>query len=151
VKLPIINRYLGLLLIVLTATVSIPLTITTISTDGGSWGFGIIGLAILFPLNALGLFGFTALLHRLDRQRKAFVASHIISVLVGLTSLLSFPIYPAGIVAVPLSMTMLGIASRRRTSHYLFVMIVLAVASNLVLLKWELDFHRNLPLLQLFA
>jgi hypothetical protein len=149
-KLSLINKFLGWLLIILTVTVSIPLTIITIVTDGGSWGFGIIGLAILFPLDVLGLFGITALL-RLDQQRKAFVASHIISVLVGVFGMLSFPIYPAAIVAIPLAMAAMGIASRRRTSHYLFVMIVLAVLSNLILLKWEIDFHRNLPLLQLFT
>ncbi|MFN6090617.1 MAG: hypothetical protein ACK47E_17870 [Cyclobacteriaceae bacterium] len=47
-----INKWAGAALILLSILVAIPLTIKTICTNGGTWGFGIIGLAILLPLDA---------------------------------------------------------------------------------------------------
>jgi hypothetical protein len=149
-NLRLVIQLCGLALILLTILVSLPLTIITIETNGGPWGFGIIGLGLLLPLNILVAFGFTALIRRVDRLRKAFLASHALSLLMGISSMISFPIYPTFIVIIPILLALFGFFRRRATSFQLLVMLLLAITANLILLKWELDFDRSAPITQLF-
>lgn len=136
--------------IVLSATVAIPLTIKTYRDGGGPWGFGMIGLPILIPLSLYFLFGIAALLKTPERQRQAYIISHLVTFSVGLIILILFPVYPLWLVSIPMILALAGIVSRQRYKAFLVLMIVLGVAANGILLKWELDFHRTLPILQLF-
>ena len=149
-RIRIINKIAGLLLILLSMSVVIPLSIITIKTGGGTSGFGIIGLPVLLPLSAYLLFGIAAWLKFEARQRRIFIAAHIITFSTGLIGVLLFPVYPKPIVLIPLALAVFGIANKRNFKYYLFLMIFLAIAANILLLKWELEFDRTLPLFQLF-
>ena len=144
------TRLVGIILIVLSLTVSVPLVFITWQEGGGAWGFGIIGLPVLLPLSAYILFGIAAVPRNIARQRKLFIGAHLVTLGTGLTSLYFFPVYPALFVVIPVLLATVGIMSRKRFKLYLLLMISLAIAANLILLKWEFDFGRTLPILQLF-
>ena len=55
-KIEDVNRIFGIVLILLTLSVGIPLTIQFVISLFGKSGFGIIGPPILVPLNACALF-----------------------------------------------------------------------------------------------
>jgi hypothetical protein len=126
------------------------LTIKIIETAGGSWGFGIFGLGILLPLSAYVMFGFAAIVNKEADQRRIFIAAHVVTLIMGSVTLLIFPVYPKFIVIVPVTLAILGIANKRNFKYYLLTMIILALLANVLLLIWEIDFDRSLPLFQLF-
>lgn len=147
-----INKIAGLILIILSFTIAIPLTIKTIETGGGPWGFGVIGLPILLPLSTYFLFGITGIMNQNEeRQRKLFIASQIISFATGIISYTIFPVLPWIVILVPLIVGIVSIANKKNFSYYVAVMIWLPIAANILLLKWEFDFGRTLPLFQLFG
>lgn len=145
-----VNRITGVILILLSSTVVVPLTIKTIETGGGPWGFGIIGLPVLLPLSAYLLFGLAGVVSGDARQRNLFITAHFVTIIVGLGSLLVFPFYPAFFALIPIVLAILGISNKKYFRHYLLAMMFLAIVANILLLKWELDFGRAIPLLQLF-
>ncbi len=144
------NRILAIGLIVFTFSVSIPLSIRSYLQHGGPWGFGIIGLHILLPLCTYILFAVAALLRNEEYQWKMFIAAHLVSLYVGLIGFLIFPILPKSVLLIPAILAVVGIFSRKLLPVYLCVMLSLGVAANIVLLKWELDFGRRLPIIELF-
>jgi hypothetical protein len=145
-----ICRALAFLLILLTMIVSIPLSIRTYRDNGGPWGFGIIGLHLLLPLNAYILFAVTALFREGQYQRMMFIGAHAVSLLVGSIAFIVFPILPAWLLLVPALVAMLSIFDRKHFTVYLMVLLILAVVANLILLKWEFDFSRTIPILEIF-
>ena len=145
-----INKWAGVALILLSILVAIPLTIKTISTNGGTWGFGIIGLAILLPLDAYVLFGVAGLLSSQDKQQLLFRMGHLLSVSIGVVGLIIFPLFPFAVAIVPVVLSMFSFLDKKHFRFYLLLMIVLALVANVLLLKWELDFGRAIPFLQLF-
>jgi hypothetical protein len=149
-KIHALNRIAGVCLILLSILITLPLTIKTIVTNGGTWGFGMIGLAILLPLNTYVLFGIAGLINDLHRQQILFILSHVLSIIIGLAALFIFPLYPMIIVAVPIALSMVSFLDSKHFGYYLFLMITLAILANAILLKWEIDFGRSIPLLQLF-
>lgn len=150
-KLGTLNKAGGVILVVLSFTVAVPLTIKTFETAGGTWGFGIVGIPILVPLSTYFLFGIAGLISKNDEmQWRIFVAAHIVSVATGLVCLLLFPLLPFVIIFFPAVLAVLGFSGKKYVKYYLFLMIVLAIVANLLLLKWELDFGRSLPLFQFF-
>lgn len=146
-----VTRIAGVILIALSLIVSIPLTIMTYRDNGGPWGFGILGLPILVPLSLYFIFGITGLVRRDDYQRKLFMLTVGLTFLVGIVSLIILPVYPILFVLIPSVLSVLGMLSRTRYKYYLIVMIGLGMTANIVLLKWEIDFHRSLPIIQLFS
>lgn len=145
-----INKWAGAILIVLSILVAIPLTIKTIDTNGGTWGFGIIGLAILLPLDAYVTFGVAGLLNSQDKQQLLFRIGHVLSVSIGVVGLIIFPLFPFAVAVVPVLLSMFSFLDKKHFRFYLLLMIVLALVANTLLLKWELDFGRAIPFLQLF-
>jgi hypothetical protein len=146
----IVNRVLAIVLITLTVVVSAPLSIKTYQEGGGPWGFGVIGLHILVPLCTYILFAVSALLNNKRYQWTTFVAAHLVSLWVGLLAFLIFPILPKSILLVPALLAVVGILNKRRMSLYLCLMLTLGVAANALLLKWEFDFKRTFPIIELF-
>lgn len=145
-----VTRVLGVLLVVLSVAVSIPLTLRTWMEQGGPWGFGIVSLPVLLPLSFLILFGIAALPAQWVRRREYFIGAHLVSLVVGITSFLMFPVYPALLMVIPVALASIGIVSKRYLRFFLLLMIVLPIIANLLLFKWEVDFGRTLPLLQFF-
>lgn len=143
-------KVLSIILIVLSIAVSIPLTIVTWRAGGGPWGFGIVGLPVLIPLSAYLLFGIAGLAKQEVVQREWFIGAHIITLVAGIAGLFLFPVYPTFVAAIPLLLAALGIIDKKHFKGFLLLMISLAIVANIVLLKWEVDFDRTLPLLQLF-
>jgi hypothetical protein len=144
-----INRIVGIILVLLSGTVVVPLTIKTIETGGGPWGFGIVGLPLLLPLSAYFLFGLAGMVSGEARQRNLFITAHVVTIIVGLGSLFIFPFYPALFALLPIALAVLSIRNKKYFRHYLLAMMLLAIAANILLLKWELDFGRTIPLLEL--
>lgn len=149
-SLKIINTIAGILVILLSLAVSIPLTIKIYIDGGGPWGFGIIGFPILIPLSFYALFGCVGLIRAEALQRRAFIATHFVTFAVGAITLFIFPVYPALLVSIPLALSVIGLFIYSKYKYYLMVMLVLAIVANTVLLKWELNFHRSVPVVQLF-
>jgi hypothetical protein len=146
----VVIRILSLILILLSVTVVIPLTIKTFLDKGGPWGFGIIGLPILVPLSLYILFGFAGMMRTPALQRDIFITSHVVTFFAGVIILILLPVYPAWLVLFPIILAVAGILSRERYRVFLMVMIILGILINFLLLKWEVEFHRSLPILQLF-
>jgi hypothetical protein len=149
-EIKMINKWAGSVLILLSILVAIPLTIKTISTNGGTWGFGIIGLAILLPLDAYVIFGVAGLLNSQDKQQLLFRLGHLLSVSIGVIGLIIFPLFPFAVAIVPVVLSMFSFFDKKHFRFYLLLMIVLALTANGLLLKWELDFGRAIPFFQLF-
>jgi hypothetical protein len=149
-RVEITNRIVGGLLIALSLAVSIPLTLK-VYLDGGTWGFGVIGFPVLIPLSFYILYGVTALIRPDNRQQKAFIACHFISFAASAVSMFMFPVYPTLLVSVPLLLAVFGLMSIGRYKYYLLSMQLFAIIANVVLLKWEFDFHRSLPVIELIA
>jgi hypothetical protein len=149
-NIKLINRVVGSTVIVLSLTVSIPLTIKVFLDRGGPWGFGIIGFPILIPLSFYILFGMVGLIRTDELQRKAFIATHFVTFGIGAVVLFIFPVYPTLFVFIPLILAVLGLISHSRYKYFLMFMLLLATIANGVLLKWEFDFHRPVPIIQLF-
>lgn len=149
-KIKLANRIAGIVVIILSLTVSIPLCIKIYLDGGGPWGFGIIGFPILIPLSFYILFGMTGLIQSDLFQRKAFIITHFITFGIGTIVLFVFPVYPALLVSIPLLLAVVGLISHSKYKYYLLLMMVLAVLATGLLLKWELDFHRSIPIIQLF-
>jgi hypothetical protein len=149
-QIKMINKWAGAALILLSILVAIPLTIKTVITNGGTWGFGIIGLAILLPLDAYVIFGVAGLLNSQDKQQLLFRIGHLLSVSIGVVGLIIFPLFPFAVAIVPVVLSMFSFLDKKHFRFFLLLMIVLALAANGLLLKWELDFGRAIPFLQLF-
>lgn len=149
-KIQTLNKAAGLLLILLSISVTISLTIKTFVTGGGTWGFGIVGIPILLPLSAYLLFGIAGWINNESLQRKIFITAHLVTLSIGLISLIIFPVYPKAFVLIPLSLAILSMVSKNRFKYFLLIMILLAIVANILLLKWEIDFDRTLPIFQLF-
>jgi hypothetical protein len=149
-QIKMINKWAGAALILLSILVAIPLTIKTVITNGGTWGFGIIGLAILLPLDAYVIFGVAGLLDSQDKQQLLFRIGHLLSVSIGVVGLIIFPLFPFAVAIVPVVLSMFSFLDKKHFRFYLLLMIVLALVANVLLLKWELDFGRAIPFLQLF-
>lgn len=147
--LPLVNRIMAVILLVLVMMVSLPLTIRTYDTGGGPWGFGMIGLHVLLPLNAYLLFAIAAIVAGDKTRWHLFIAAHVISLMIGLVTFYVFPILPKMFLLIPALLATIGILNRRHLHAYLCVMIVLAIIANTLLLKWELDFNRTIPLIEL--
>lgn len=145
-----INRVIGLVVIVLSLAVSIPLTIKIFLDGGGPWGFGIVGFPILIPLSFYILFGFTGLIRSEVYQRRAFIITHFVTFAIGATVLFIFSVYPTLLVSIPLLLAVVGLMSHSKYKYYLLLMRLLTILANGLLLKWELDFHRSVPVFQLF-
>lgn len=143
-----ITRWSGVILVILSLAVSIPLALHTWKDSGGPWGFGVISLPVLVPLSAYILFGIAGMVR--GGQRSLFVAAHVITLLIGIVAFIIFPVYPVGLTMIPVVLATVGVINKKHGIYYLLLMIVLGVIANLVLLKWELDFGRTVPLLQLF-
>lgn len=146
-----LSRALGILLVLLSLTVSIPLAVRTWQNQGGPWGFGIVGLPVLLPLGSYILFGIAAFPRQPVRRREFFIGAHLVTLVVGFASFFIFPVYPPALMVIPLALATIGIVSRRHFAFFLVLMITLAIIANFILLKWELDFGRSLPLLQLLG
>jgi hypothetical protein len=138
-------------LILLSFIVSIPLTIITYQDNGGLWAFGIIGLPILIPLSFYLLFGVAGLIRHEHSQRRWFVVALVTTFLAGVATLIILPVYPIALALVPLILSVLGMVSRSRYKYYLIIMLCLGIVANIMLLKWEIDFDRQLPVIQLFS
>jgi hypothetical protein len=149
-KIQTLNKAAGLLLILLSISVTISLTIKTFVTGGGTWGFGIVGIPILLPLSAYLLFGIAGWINNEALQRNLFIIAHLVTLSIGLISLIIFPVYPKAFVLIPLSLAILSMVRKNRFKYFLLVMILLAIVANILLLKWEIDFDRTLPIFQLF-
>ncbi|MCA4896892.1 MAG: hypothetical protein ING84_17970 [Cytophagales bacterium] len=145
-----INKWAGAALILLSILVAIPLTIKTVITNGGTWGFGIIGLAILLPLDAYVIFGVAGLLNSQDKQQLLFRIGHLLSVSIGVIGLVIFPLFPFAVAIVPVALSLFSFLDRKHFQYYLLLMVLLALTANCLLLKWELDFGRAIPFFQLF-
>lgn len=150
-KIQILNKAAGLLLILLSISVTISLTIKTFVTGGGTWGFGIVGIPILLPLSAYIIFGIAGWIENEALKRKIFITAHWVTLSIGLISLIIFPVYPKVFVLIPLSLAILSMVSKDRFEYLLLTMILLAIVANILLLKWEIDFNRTLPIFQLFG
>jgi hypothetical protein len=149
-NIKLLNSIGGILVILLSFAVSIPLTIKVYLDGGGLWGFGIIGFPILIPLSFYILFGLVGLIRSDAWQRKAFITAQVVTFGIGAIVLFIFPVYPIILVSIPLLLAVLGLISYSRYKYYLMLMLFLAIVSNGLLLKWELDFHRSIPIIQLF-
>jgi hypothetical protein len=145
-----INLILGAVLIALSILVSIPLMLKTFRDGGGPWGFGFIELPVLIPLSLYVLFGIAGLVLREKQQRNVFIAGHLITGSAGMFMLFLFPVFPAFVPIMPLTLALFGLLSYSSYRYYLFIMLVLGVIANGLLLKWELDFHRSVPVVELF-
>ncbi len=146
----VVNKLLSIVLIVLTIAVSLPLSITTYKEAGGPWGFGIVGLHILLPLTMYVLFAVPAFLKVDVYQRTMFIAAHVVTVCTGFVGFLLFPLAPKLLLLIPVMLAVAGIYHKRRLTLYISVMLILGIAANVVLMKWELDFGRSLPIVSLF-
>lgn len=146
----VLLRVSGAVLILLSITVSIPLLIHTYREGGGPWGFGVIQIPVLLPLSAYVLFGVAGFVRQRSDQRKYFIAAHVVTLLVGLISLYVFPVYPVFLTLIPLFLATFGIINKEHFQFYLLLMIWLAIVANILLLKWELEFGRSIPVLQFF-
>jgi hypothetical protein len=145
-----INKYCGIVSILLSVLVAIPLTIKTIIEGGGPWGFEIISLAVLVPLSCYLVFGIAGVLKDDDKQRSVFIVAHVLTIITGIFGYFTFPVFPFWVALVPLTLAVAGIASHRKFQYFLLLMILLSLAANGLLLKWEIDFGRTVPLFELF-
>lgn len=127
-----------------------PLTVKAITEGGGPWGFEVVSLAILVPLSCYLFFGIAGVLANEELQRKFFITAHILTIVTGVGGYFIFPVYPFWVAIVPLALAVAGITSYRKFTYFLLVMMSLSIIFNIVLLKWEVDFGRTIPLLQLF-
>jgi len=143
-------KVLGVVLLLLSLGVSIPLTISTLQEGGGPWGFGVIGLPVLLPLSACLLFGIAGLQQHVVKQREFFIGAQIITLITGIVSFFIFPVLPVFLFLLPVLLSTIGIINKRQFKFFLWLMITLAIMANILLLKWEFDFGRTIPLLQFF-
>jgi hypothetical protein len=148
--LKVLNKITGIVSILLSILVVIPLTVKAITEGGGPWGFEIVSLAILVPLSCYLLFGIAGVIANEELQRKYFIAAHILTIVTGVGGYFIFPVYPFWVAIVPIGLAVAGIASHRKFTYFLLVMMGLSIIFNIVLMKWELDFGRTIPLFQLF-
>jgi len=149
-KWVIANHVLAVMLVVLTLSVSVPLTISIYQRGGGPWGFGVIGLHVLLPLSAYILFSIAAFIGDPRAGRSMFIVAHIITLCVGLTGFYLFPLLPKTMLLAPLALAVAGIVSRKRFQTLLFIMLLLGIIANIVLLKWEFEFGRTFPIIEIF-
>ncbi len=150
-KIEDVNRVFGIVLVLLTLSVGIPLTIQFIISFFGTSGFGIIGPPILFPLNASVLFAVITFLEADgERLRTLFVRSHLITIAAALIGYVVYPKIPIVLIIIPFVLAALGTLDKKDLKYHILVMMLLAIISNMILLKWEFDFDRTLPLIQLF-
>ncbi len=140
----------GILLVLATVLVSLPLTILTVIDKGGPLGFETMGLAVLVPLCAYIFFGISGLPREFLTRRKLFMIAHGVSILSGVVYSIIFPVYPITIVLIPMAFATFGIVDKRNTTYYLLFMQSLGVTANAVLLFWELKAAKNIPLFDLF-
>lgn len=145
-----ITKILGVLLILLSVLVSIPLSIKVAIEGGGPWGFEVVSLAVLVPLNAYIFFGLAGLISEKNKQRRIFIIAHAITIGCGLISLFIFPVYPTWVPLIPIGLAIAGIISYKNYNYFLLIMILLGLDANVMLLTWEVDFGRAAPLFQLF-
>ncbi|HEU5292445.1 MAG TPA: hypothetical protein VFU05_17480 [Cyclobacteriaceae bacterium] len=146
----IFDIVLGSALMLLILAVSLPLTIITFQNSGGPWGFGIIGLSVLIPLNFYFIFSIAAFVNNSQRQRQIFVVGHFITVGIGFVTFIIFQIVPVQLLLCAIVLALIGIFDKKRMSMYLRLMNALAIVANILLLKWELDFGRSIPIIELF-
>jgi hypothetical protein len=144
-----INKAVALFLAILLVLVAIPLTIITITTNGGTLGFGIMGLPILLPLCTYLFTTVVPFVKGRKQQRILFITSQIITLVTGLASFFIFPIFPILILAIPVVLGIVDILDKSRQQYYLLLMLVLPSIANVILLIWEFDFGRTFPLFQL--
>lgn len=130
-------------------TVSFPLTIKAMREGGGPWGFGIIGLHFLIPLNFYFLFAVSAWMKDRLWQRSFFILGHAVTIILGSVAFMIFSVLPKLLLIIPIALAVIGISDRKRFGFYLILMMSLAITANIVLLKWELDFGRSIPIVQL--
>ena len=150
-KIEDVNRIFGIVLILLTLSVGIPLTIQFVISLWGNSGFGIIGPPILLPVNACALFAVITFLERdEDRVRTLFVRSHLITIAAAILGYIVFPKIPIVLIVIPIVLAALGIMDKKDLKYHILTMILLAIIANVILLKWEFDFDRTLPLIELF-
>jgi hypothetical protein len=145
-----IIKILSVFLILLSVLVSIPLSIKVAMEGGGPWGFEVVSLAVLVPLNAYIFFGLAGLIGEKNKQRRIFIIAHAITIVCGLIGLFTFPVYPIWIPLIPSGLAIAGIISYKNYSFFLLIMILLGLAANIILLAWEIEFGRAVPLFQLF-
>ena len=150
-KVEDLNRIFGIVLILLTVAVGIPLTIQFIVSLFGNSGFGIIGPPILFPLNASVLFALiTFVTEEEDRLRVLFVRSHLVTVAGALVGYAIYPKIPIVLIIIPIVLAALGTFDKKDLKYPILTMILLAIIANVILLKWEFDFDRTVPVVELF-
>lgn len=145
----LLHGILAVVLILLTIVVSLPLTIRTLQV-GGTWGFDIIGLHILLPLNASAAFSIPGLLRGGNSLWRTFWASHLLVLTTGVIASLVFPVLPFYVYIFPIALSAVSLLNKRLFPTFLIIVLLLGIIANVVLLKWEFDFDRTLPLLQLF-
>jgi hypothetical protein len=110
-----INITIGIIQIILCGLTIAPLTIKTIVSKGGGFGFGLIFLPILIPLSCSILFGLIGLLNYLENYRgvKLLLAgTHFLTAVAGIGSFLLIPLFPFVVITIPLAIW-LGIAMTR--------------------------------------
>lgn len=146
----IVLKVLAILLLILTLLVSVPLTIRIWREEGGPWGFGIIGLHILLPLNAYLLFSWAALVRNPTFRWWIFLGAHGVSVVIGIIGFFLFPVMPKALLLIPLALALASVIGKKRISIFLALMLLLGATANTVLLKWELEFGRTFPIIELF-
>ena len=150
-KIEDVNRVFSIVLILLTLSIGIPLTIQFIITLFGKSGFGIIGPPILFPLNTSVMFAVITFLESdEDRLRTLFVKSHLITIAAALLGYIVYPKIPIVLIVIPFVLAALGALDKKDLKYHILVMMLLAIISNVILLKWEFDFDRTLPIIELF-
>jgi hypothetical protein len=146
----VIGKILGGIVIFLSVTVSLPLIMLTIRTQGWTWGFGMAGIPVLLPLSGYLIFGIVPFLRNDDRRITLFLLGHIVVLAFGLGSVLLFHLYPTYLIFPPLILSVLSILDRRRWKFYIVVCMIFCIVLNVLFLKWEFDFGRTLPLMRLF-
>ena len=137
--LKLVNKISGVMAILLSITVAIPLTIKVMNEGGGPWGFEIISLAVLVPLSCYLFFGVAGMMNDDNRQRQLFVFTNLLTVGVGLVGYFVFPLYPLYTTLVPIGLAVGGVFSGKQFKWFLLVMIFITIYVNAALLKWELD------------
>lgn len=139
-----INITLGIIQIVICGLTVLPMTIQTIVSKGGGFGFGLLFLPILIPLSCSMLFGLIGLLDYKENYKLVkllITVAHLVTAFSGIVSFLFMPIFPIILLVIQFSIWLLLTLTRNNIGRQLLFINALLTTGMIVFLSF--CFHES--------
>ena len=118
------NTIIGLLLILISISVIVPLTVQVIKSGGGPFGFGALLLPAILPLSictVFGLFGMIDYEKNFRRIKNLFIIGHVLTAIIGIGIFLIIPIYPFLFIAIPIAWVLITTMTRENVGRQILI------------------------------